>query len=215
MEKLIVKAVVILGLTFSYHALSVTTIACAGGPPCNYGTYNSGSGNASSGNMGAHQPGDWIAGSGMGGGPSPADLAAKEKAEQDQKKKYCKDNGYPANVPFCAAFRAEERLKEVRECKIASVTRAENCSSSATRLHEMNSALCSGAKWLGGALGVASGWAAVEGEGAATVLLGGTGMAVYQMGDDCQTDMDRVKDASVASCTIDQTRRDLDCDAIK
>jgi hypothetical protein len=45
----------------------------------------------------------------MGGGPSAADMAAKAKAEQDQKRKYCKDNGYPASVPFCAAFKEAQQ----------------------------------------------------------------------------------------------------------
>jgi hypothetical protein len=63
--------------------------------------------------MGAFSPG-FVLGSGMGGGPSPADMAAKDKAVQDQKKKYCEDNGYPANVPFCAAFKKEKECNTVK-----------------------------------------------------------------------------------------------------
>lgn len=151
----------------------------------------------------------------MGGGPSAADMAAKEKAEQDGKRKYCKDNGYPAHVPFCPAFKEEERLVKVRECKIGSVDLTKLCNSGATNVHKMDSKWCSGAKWAGSTIGLAGGWAFSEGEGAGAVLLGGAGMVVYQMGDDCQTDMDRVLDASKAICATDQTRRDLDCDAIK
>lgn len=84
MEKLIVKAVVILGLTFSYHAMSGTYSACAGAGTCNTGTYNTGSG----GNLGAFMPG-FVQGSGMGGGPSAADLAKKKVAEEEAKKQRC------------------------------------------------------------------------------------------------------------------------------
>lgn len=109
----------------------------------------------------------------------------------------------------------EERLEKVHACKVESIDRTERCIRSAVVLHDIDSAWCSAAKWLGGALGVGSGWAAVEGEGAGAFILGGAGMAVYQIGDDCQMDMDRVLTASTAICTTDQARRDLDCDAIK
>lgn len=85
MEKLIAKAIVILGLTFSHHAMSGTYSACAGST-CNNGTFNSG--NASSGNLGAFSPG-FVLGSGMGGGPSAADMAKKKAAEEEAKKQRC------------------------------------------------------------------------------------------------------------------------------
>jgi len=84
MEKLIVKAIVILGLTFSYHAMSQTYQSCTQGGGCN--TYNVGG--SSGGNLGAFTPG-WTPGGGMGGGPSAADMAAKAKAEEEAKKQRC------------------------------------------------------------------------------------------------------------------------------
>jgi hypothetical protein len=72
----------------------------------------------------------------MGGGPSAADMAAKAKAEQDQKRKYCKDNGYPASVPFCAAFK-EEAIQAceqgVKEMYRLEVTDAQNLFSASRR----------------------------------------------------------------------------------
>jgi hypothetical protein len=133
MEKLIVKVVFILGLTFSYQAISVTTKACDYGGLCNYGTYNPG--NASGGNLGAYQPG-YVPGGGMGGGPSPEDLAKKEKAEYEGKKKYCKDNGYPTNVPFCAEFKQqaiESCQQGVKEMYRLEVTDAQNLFSASRR----------------------------------------------------------------------------------
>ncbi len=121
----------------------------------------------------------------------------------------------PSGGGSAASAAAQERLKKVHACKVESIDRTKSCNKSAVNLHKIDSAWCSGAKWLGGALGVASGWAAVEGEGGATVILGGAGLLMYQKGDDCQTDMDRVLTASTAICATDQARRDLDCDAIK
>lgn len=109
----------------------------------------------------------------------------------------------------------EERLEKVHACKIESIGRTESCIKSAVGLHALDSKWCSAAKWLGGAIGLAGGWAYYEGEGAGAVLLGGAGLVIYQKGDDCQTDMDRVLTASTAICTTNQARRDLDCDAIK
>jgi hypothetical protein len=78
----------------------------------------------------------WQMGGGMGGGPSAADMAAKEKAEQDGKRKYCKDNGYPANVPFCAGFK-EEAIQAceqgVKEMYRLEVTDAQNLFSASRR----------------------------------------------------------------------------------
>ncbi len=104
MGKLIHRLSIVIGLLLSVPALSVTGISCASSTVCmSTPLTNSG------GNLGAFYPPGFVLGGGMGGGPSAADLAAKEKAAQDGKKKYCKDNGYPSNVPFCAAFKEEEK----------------------------------------------------------------------------------------------------------
>lgn len=113
-------------------------------------------------------------------------------------------------------YRAAEAKKEAkRQCKVAAVDQQKSCNDSKFLMHRLDSNLCSGAKWVGGALGVAGGWAAFEGEGAGSVLLAGAGMAIYQMGDDCQTDMDRVLDVNLASCATNKDLQDIKCDAIK
>lgn len=187
MEKFIVKAVVVLGLTFSYPAMSGTYSACAGST-CNNGTFNSG--NASSGNMGAFSPG-FVLGSGMGGGPSAADMAAKEKAEK------------------------EGREKGRQECKRAAVKRLDSCNESAKDSHKFVSLGCNIVKWTAIPLGAVSAYSGVNGDAGAAVVVGAGAAAVYQIGEDCQTDTDRVYTAALASCSVKQLDDEITCDAIK
>lgn len=169
------------------------------------------------GNLGAFMVGGGSSNGGSSYTPPEYYAAMKENAkkEEEGKRAYCKANNYPTHVPFCAGFKEQERLKKVQECRSESVGRTERCNLSAVNLHKIDSAWCSGAKWLGGVAGLAGTWTASQGEGAATVLLGGTALTLIQKGDDCQTDLDRVRDASMSICGTDQARRDLDCDAIK
>jgi hypothetical protein len=110
MERLRKRASFIVGVLLSLPGLADTGKSCAAPGTCNYTPQTPNT--VSGGNLGAYQPG-YVPGGGMGGGPSPEDLAKKEKAEQEGKKKYCKDNGYPANVPFCAAFKQQA----IESCK--------------------------------------------------------------------------------------------------
>ncbi len=113
-------------------------------------------------------------------------------------------------------YRAAEAKKEAkRQCKVAAVSQLQNCIRDKESLHRRDSAWCSGAKWVGGAIGLAGGLAYYEGEGAGAVLLGGAGLVVYQMGDDCQTDVDRVFNVNLASCSANKDLQDIKCDAIK
>lgn len=101
---------------------------------------------------------------------------------------------------------------KIRQCKAAAADALKLCNAGQVTLHTYNSSFCRGAYWVGGALGVAGGWAAVEGEAAGSVLLAGSGMAIYQWGDDCQTDMDRVFSAGLANCSQQQVAADNACE---
>ena len=77
-----------MGLTFSCNAFSWSSASsCTDGGGCN--GYTPQPGNASSGNMGAHNPG-FVLGSGMGGGPSAADMEKKKAAEEAGIRAGCK-----------------------------------------------------------------------------------------------------------------------------
>ena len=160
------------------------------GVSCDYGglcnyTPQTG-GNGTNGNIGHHMPGSGMpSGSGIAGGPTGKDLIAKRTFEAYG---LCKNNVY---------------------------SRVTSCNKNAHSNHARDSIWCSSAKWVGAAVGVAAGWEAVQGEGGATVLLGGTAAILIAKGDHCQTDMDRILSVNLSICDVDFNRDNDYCESIK
>ncbi len=106
------------------------------------------------------------------------------------------------------------KARKVKQCKDDATTYWQGCNQSQTVVHAANTTYCRGAFWLGGALGVAGGWAAIEGEGGAFLLLGGSSYAVLQWGSDCQGDMDRAYNAGIAQCNVTYQKMNDGCEAL-
>ena len=101
MEKLILSAVVILGLTFSYNALSYQSqTTCADASTCKTTPGPGGS-------LGAFIPGPSPGMAGASVGLSPEKRAEINKKIAADQAAYCKANNYPTHVPFCAGYKQQ------------------------------------------------------------------------------------------------------------
>ncbi|HTF95975.1 MAG TPA: hypothetical protein VL995_07585 [Cellvibrio sp.] len=143
-------------------------------------------GNGTNGNIGHHMPGGWTPGSGgMGGGPSASDLAAMAKA------------------------------KRYGECKSEVYVFQIDCIRNAHSNHARDSNWCSSAKYIGYGLGVVGGWQFIQGDSGATVLLGASSTAMIALGENCQQDMDSIRDLDLAMCDINFSKDNDYCESIK
>lgn len=80
-----------------------------------------------------------------------------------------------------AALAAKQKEKQKR-CKSDATTYLAGCNQGQGALHILNSSYCRGAYWVGGALGVAGGWAYFEGEGGGSTHIGRFSVCHLSMG---------------------------------
>ncbi|PUA28527.1 MAG: hypothetical protein B0W54_18995 [Cellvibrio sp. 79] len=118
----------------------------------------------------------------------------------------------PGGIRIHDLHNVQQALAAKRACKNKATEYLRGCNTGRNLLHKASSAYCSTAFWIGGALGLAGGWAALEGEGGAFLLLGGSSYITLQWGADCQTDMDRAYTAGLAQCTVEYEQFNNACD---
>jgi hypothetical protein len=118
MEKLLVKAVLIIGLIFPLSAISQSYRSCTEGAGCNY--YSGGSSGSGS-NLGAFTPGG-VPNGGLGG--MSADAIAQKRAAEEAARQQCRSNVYDAIYPTCEARVTEIHRADMNICSSSAVTGA-------------------------------------------------------------------------------------------